>query len=49
MGNSGITVIGAFRHSILYSVFDTCVSMGNSELTLIGAIRNRLLYKVGDT
>jgi len=49
MGISGIRVIGAFRHSMLYSVCDTCVSMGNSELTLIGAIRNSLLYKVADT
>ena len=41
-----MTLIGAIKNSIIYSVGDKCVSMLDSEMTLIGAITNRLLYSV---
>jgi len=48
MGHGGMTVIGAIRNSLLYSVGNRCVSMGHGGMTLIGAIRNSLLYSVRD-
>jgi len=48
MEDGGITLIGAIRNCLLYTVFDKRVSMGDIEMTLISAIRNTLLYSVID-
>jgi hypothetical protein len=48
MGHGGMTMIGAIRDSLLYSVGGMCVSMWHGGMTVIGAIRNSLLYNIMD-
>jgi hypothetical protein len=49
MWHGGMTVIGAIRNILLYSVsYLVLFSVGHAGMTLIGAIRNNLLYSVCD-
>ena len=48
MGHGGITLIGAIRNSLLYSVGYRSVSMRHFVKALVGVIGNILLNNVGD-